>query len=350
VGCRGSLDPSDPIHVCLFSRSGFTINGLHLRGCQVQYHAACIAVGPPFRSRLDRLGKGLVYPPTMTLFPFICESCTVRGVLGREIGPTWQDRQLLCLERMRMIDAAHAWAPSSMAGVHLRLRNLAAFGVKFGFQICQPPVIPAPPCSPIIPILWAISHYTLQVSRSSLRSHGEDHHITYNTARGLQSAASAFFAWTRMLAYPSIVFQSPERRLLGNPWLSPTDSLLATLTHRGMKKRLGISTTPAIALHHRHVAWNQAHRDQLFRGTQDPYLRYLLAAANLVVVIGWGGWLRASEVFSLNHGDVSRCAPDEGSRFGLPLGVGALFLRLLPMTKSSPYGPRLHLCIWFVSR
>ena len=140
-----------------------------------------------------------------------------------------------------------------------------------------------------------------------------------------------------MLEYPSLTYQGPDCRLLGNPWLSPTDCLLATLTHRGMKKRLGIASTPSIALQHRHIEWNLRHRQTLFLGSTDPYLRYLLSAANLVELLGWGGWLRASEVFSLNHGDVSCCLPTDGDRFGLPAGIGAVFLRLLAMTKSSPY-------------
>jgi hypothetical protein len=46
----------------------------------------------------------------MTRFPFICEACTVRAVLGRDLTWTSIDMQPLMLERMRLIDMAHTWA------------------------------------------------------------------------------------------------------------------------------------------------------------------------------------------------------------------------------------------------
>ena len=49
------------------------------------------------------------------------------------------------------------------------------------------------------------------------------------------------------------------------------------------------------------------------------------------------GWLRAMEVFPLNHGDVSVCDPGDGTRYSLCPAVGLFLLRLLPTTKSSPY-------------
>ena len=49
-----------------------------------------------------------------------------------------------------------------------------------------------------------------------------------------------------------------------------------------------------------------------------------------------GGWLRASEV---SHWSTMTClcTPQDGPRYALPPGVGALLLRLLPSTKRSPY-------------
>ena len=337
MGCQGPLSPSDQHHICLFSRAGFRNEGLTFRPCYTSYHASCVRVGPPFRSRLSRSGGGLCYPPTMVHFPFICELCTVRSVLQRELANTPSDHQLLCYERMRMIDAAHAWAPSTMSGIHLRLRKLAKFGASFNLTICRAPPIAQPPNSSIIPILWAMSAYTNQITTSKRRLPGEDNFITYNTARSLQSAASAYFRWCRMLQFPDVMYQDRERRLLGNAYTTPTDALIASLVNKGMKKRLGVSSQPAIALQHQHILFNQAHCSQLLAASIEPYMRYLLAAANLVELFAWGGWLRASEVFSLDFCDVSVCLPEEGPRFGLPVGIGAVLLRLLPSTKSSPY-------------
>ena len=337
VGCPESLPVSDDIHTCVFYGSGFQLQNEVFRPCYTRYHASCISVGPPFRSRLTKHGGGLLYPPAMTSFPFICELCTVRSVIGRELANTPADRKLICYERMRMIDAAHAWAPSTMTGIRLRLRRLALFGTQYGFTICRAPSLSHPPNSSIIPILWAMSAYTNQVSSTRRRLPGEDNHITYNTARSLQSAASAYFRWSRMLQFPEEMYQDGDRRLLGNAYTTPTDALIATLVNRGMKKRLGVSSQPAVAIQFHHVLFNQQHRTRLLSASVEPFVRYLLAAANLVELFAWGGWLRAAEVFSLNHGDVSTCDPADGAHLGLPKSVGALLLRLLPSTKSSPY-------------
>ena len=74
------------------------------------YHSQCIKLGAPFKTR--HFGKGtniLKYPPCTTNLPFVYELCTVRAHLGREMDPYLDsDNTLLGLERMRMIDAAHA--------------------------------------------------------------------------------------------------------------------------------------------------------------------------------------------------------------------------------------------------
>ena len=87
-GCRLLVDTNVKVHKCIFSKKGFNLNLVSFRPCQVMYHAQCIRVGPPFRSR--HFGKGtlgLQFPPCATDLPFICELCTVRTHLGREIDP-----------------------------------------------------------------------------------------------------------------------------------------------------------------------------------------------------------------------------------------------------------------------
>ena len=73
------------------------------------YHAKCIKLGAPFKTRhFGKGAKGLQYPPCATNLTLICELCTVRTHLGRELDPYLDsDNTLLGLERMRMIDAAH---------------------------------------------------------------------------------------------------------------------------------------------------------------------------------------------------------------------------------------------------
>jgi hypothetical protein len=60
--------------------------------------------GAPFTSRLFTNTRGLEYPSHLTSFTFICEGCTVRVFLKRELFDRLTDIHLLKLERMRMID------------------------------------------------------------------------------------------------------------------------------------------------------------------------------------------------------------------------------------------------------
>ena len=109
-GCQTPIDKGSRMHKCLFHSQGFNLKGKTFQPCNVMYHAKCIKVGPPFRTRHYGKGtNGLQYPPCATNLPFICELCTTRTHLGRELDPHMvSDTTLLCLERMRMIDAAHA--------------------------------------------------------------------------------------------------------------------------------------------------------------------------------------------------------------------------------------------------
>jgi hypothetical protein len=110
VSCEGYITPGDLSNFCLFREIGYELDGTFFTPCGNQYHLECIQVVKPFKTRLVRATLGLQYPPTMTRFPFICEACTVNAVLGW--GLTWKsgDMQLFMLERMRLIDMAHAWA------------------------------------------------------------------------------------------------------------------------------------------------------------------------------------------------------------------------------------------------
>jgi hypothetical protein len=66
----------------------------------------------------------------MTRFPFICEACTVRAVLGREFTWTSINMQLLMLERIRLIDMAQAWTSLTLQGTASYSVGSAIFGQK----------------------------------------------------------------------------------------------------------------------------------------------------------------------------------------------------------------------------
>jgi hypothetical protein len=101
---------------CLFSKAGFVLNNVSYPPCNVSYHASCVGVGPPFRSRYRDLTRGLLFPKTLAGYPFICELCTVRANVGPTPLPSAVMNALMMLEWMRLIDAAHSWAPKTLAG------------------------------------------------------------------------------------------------------------------------------------------------------------------------------------------------------------------------------------------
>jgi hypothetical protein len=83
VGCEGYITPGDHSHFCLFIEIRYELDGTFFTPFWNQYHPECIKVGKSFKTRLVRATLGLQYPPEMTRFPFICEACTIRAILGR---------------------------------------------------------------------------------------------------------------------------------------------------------------------------------------------------------------------------------------------------------------------------
>jgi len=267
----------------------------------------------------------------MAGLPFICEACVVRANIDRELIDCSSDHHLLGLERMRNIDAARYWSKGTLTATQRHVRKLHNFAETYSIPgFCRNPDISQPPVTPVVPIMWAISEYTLQTSRKTKEP------ITYNSARALQSSASAYYAWTALLSNPDAVYRDGDGRIRGTSHLSPTDSILATFTNRGMRRRLGTQSKPSIALQHRHIAFNQQFRANQYHGCEDgTWMKYEFAAANLAELFAWGGWLRAQECLSLSEDDIEVCLPDDHERYGLPEGVGVLLLRLLMETKSS---------------
>jgi hypothetical protein len=103
----------------------------------------------------------------------------------------------------------------------------------------------------------------------------------------------------------------------------------------GMAKRMGDESKPPIALTLKQIKWIMSHLESLWRSFPNRTARQDIAAAGVTNLLGWLGWLRSEELFSLTWGDLSLTRPADGPRIGLPAGVGAIELRLLPETKSS---------------
>jgi hypothetical protein len=237
---------------------------------------------------------------------------------------------LMMIERMRMIDTAHSWAPKTLVGYQGQVRRFHRFLDRF--QIARPHLrnLPTvPPHGETILLLWSMEQYTLQES-----SHATQEFVGYPGARSLRSALGSVNAWTLSLG-PSGSAYRAQNQLFGPDGVASTDDLLASMTLGGMSRRLGTESRPPTAIRSTHVCWNLAHRARLLRHPDTPVpLHYDLLLANLAELFFWLGWLRASEGFSLRWCDIDYITPAQAESRALPPGTGAILLQLLESTKS----------------
>jgi hypothetical protein len=96
--CWRPLSSHEPQFLCHFCDTGFTAdNGIPLRACRTRYHPNCIRIGLPFQTRLPK-DRGLFCTPNLASFKhFVCEACTVRAALSRELGKRVTDWRSSCL-------------------------------------------------------------------------------------------------------------------------------------------------------------------------------------------------------------------------------------------------------------
>ena len=267
--CAGCRTPCgrQPTWTCLFCRSGFSTDGRSYRPCQIRYHIGCVRSGPPFRSRHRDPSQGLSFNQEFADFPFVCEYCTVRANLGRDLNATHLDMQLLMLERMRMIDCSNAWSPGTSRSVASNLRQLRRFAGRFGIPwntLHFQEQITAPPRGPSMLVLWTMEWHTLQTTG---KEPGE--RVRYNSARHLWSALHSRLAWEGTLLPEGLAFREKDRLNLP-PLVSASGSLLVQLTTSGMERRLGTDSNPSIALQAQHVRRNLADREATLARTRSP--------------------------------------------------------------------------------
>lgn len=334
AGCHQAVSNDGKILRCTFREQGFTINRQFFLPCRVSYHIQCFRAGTPFESR-RRDGAGLTFPEVGLWGSFVCELCTVRAVLGRELtGP--HDEHLLCYERIRVLDMAHYWATGTHKTYQLRLQMLRRFESKYEARILQPTRLMCPPHSPDIPLMWAQLAYGLRRG-SSRRTNNTDidpPRLAFSTIRSVRSAASQFFAWDAMVSRPSGSFLDEKDRLIYQP-VRPTDSLSYSLFSGGMRARIGDESRPAMPLLDRHVRSLDLYCEQAYRNAATDSDRRLFALAGSATLLLWLGWLRSSEVFGLRWCDVEITTPANGPTLDLPPGIGVVACRLQPETKSS---------------
>lgn len=288
-------------------------------------------MGFPFVSRRKN-AAGLCFPRVTEWASFICEVCTVRAVLGRELHSAL-DVHLLCLERMRILDMAHYWSKGTHSAYQTKLRAIQQFSSMYGVPILKTTPLSRPPATSDIPLLWCQEAYSLR-EPSARRARQDELFVSYAAVRQLRAAASQFYAWDMLVTNPGAAFMNRERRVIALPCRS-TDSLSYTIHAGGMSARIGTHARPSVPLLDRHVRAFDRQLNDAFLRARSPATRRRIALAGLSNLLLWLGWLRSSEAFGLRWQDIFVLPPHLSAQMDLPPGCGLLSLRLLPETKSS---------------
>jgi len=209
----------------------------------------CIRVGPPFRTRQLK-NRGLYFPNISEWPNFICEGCTVRAMVDRELHSR-EDYYLMVLERMRILDIAHHWAPSTHLQYQGKLRYLRTFEQRFpGLSILRPQSLRRPPSGVDIAIMWAEESYSLRPGR-------HDSPVSFGTIRSLRSALSQYE--TVRAIQSGIPTRLDQQKRLIYQDCRATDQAPHTLFTSGLSSRIGTETKPAVALLMRHILAMDAH-------------------------------------------------------------------------------------------
>ena len=339
MGCREALSGNKAAIRCRFAKSGFPFaDGAMALPCNSAYHCACFRVGFPFLTRL-RDGKGLTLPPLPDFQGFICEACTVRAAMNRELSPRVEDGALLMLERMRLIDMVFYWSLGTHQQYQGKVRVLRRFGERFEVSFLQCTPILRPPVADSIPIQWAQEWYALQPARwrrsTDTSTSPGNSRVGYGTVRALRSAASQFFRLDMIFSTPDSVYMDQSHRVIRVSAVCPTDSLEATLFQKGFAVRTGRDAKPSTALHVRHVLYLDRSLRKMYGRASSRLHKLEVARAGLANALFWMGWLRSQEGFSLRWGDILITLPGDGASEGLEPGIGVVKLKLLEDTKTS---------------
>lgn len=306
-------------------------DGVRFAPCQVAYHKRCIKAGPPFRSRF-RNQHGLSYPSTFAPPSFCCELCTVRANMGKELVAHHKSYSLLMLERMRMIDMAHAWAYRTIQQYSSALKWVKTFSTYFDVPILPQTPLIHPPVTHAIPLAWAELNYSLRTTTSKS---GEILPIKYSTVTFLRSAVGMVHAYDMIQRFPQQLLRDKYRRALVVPYAAPSEEAMTHFFHLGMSRRLGTQATPSWALSWIHISFINNYLELLYNQATSNEEKHNIACAGVINLIAYLGWLRAQDIFFLSPTHVIITLPVNGPTRGLPPNVGAIELRLLEATKTN---------------
>lgn len=336
AGCSKPLHRNHKQYICHFCDTGFTLpDGRKLRPCLTRYHPNCVRIGVPFTTRLPKEG-GLYCPNDLAAWKhFICEACTVRSVLEREIGHTAADLCLLMLERARLIDTMNHWAKGSLQAYQTKFRIIQNFASTFQVPILKPTTLLAPPRGAAIKLMWAQERYSLYPSEWRKKNSNLADTIKFGTIRGLRSAAAHFWIWDLLHTNPDKLTLGFRDRPMVVHGCSPTDEVAYTYFTDGLKRRLGDNPKPSTVLLLDHMIWIDAYFESIFEPATNGQVCINICRAATTHLLALLGWLRAKETFGVRWADIEIWTPQQGPALGLPAGVGAILCKLLPQTKSS---------------
>ena len=113
-----------------------------------------------------------------------------------------------------------------------------------------------------------------------------------------------------------------------------THEAILTRFTEGLKRRIGDDPRPSYALLERHVRAADILCQERYAAGVRRSDRLFWARLGLANTLLWLGWLRSSELFGLQWGDVGVISPADGPKHDLPPNIGAVLLRLNPLTKT----------------
>ena len=92
-----------------------------------------------------------------------------------------------------------------------------------------------------VALMWVQQHYAIRPPSRITRNDT----ITFQTVRGLRSAASSLHRLDMQTAFPGAVIQDRSQRVIAVRHCSPTDELSYTMMSQGMASRLGEDSNPS---------------------------------------------------------------------------------------------------------
>jgi hypothetical protein len=96
------------------------------------------------------------YPKDIAAYAhFICEACTVRSVLGRELSLYPADTVLVMLERARFIDLTNHWARGTLKTYQSKFNIISEFARDLRVPVLTPTPLTYPPNGEAFPLMWA---------------------------------------------------------------------------------------------------------------------------------------------------------------------------------------------------